>query len=144
MPVPVLERESLLLLSSILKAASWLKIASLLPSKMLTVLRKGNTWSVFPMCSYFCAKFGYCAPRICKAGPGRWPRQPCRFGFFFFPVVLSKADLHQHFLCLLKLKPRQLNTGDLSFICCLIAGSQGLAWALILTFMSQVSLAQEL
>lgn len=63
---------------------------------------------------------------------------------FFFPVVLSKADLHQHFLCLLKLKPRQLNTGDLSFICCLIAGSQGLAWALILTFMSQVSLAQEL
>lgn len=110
---------------------------------MLTVLRKGNTWSVFPMCSYFCAKFGYCAPRICKAGPGRWPRQPCRFGFFF-PVVLSKADLHQHLLCLLKLKPRQLNTGDLSFICCLIAGSQGLAWALILTFMSQVSLAQEL
>lgn len=110
---------------------------------MLTVLRKGNTWSVLPMCSYFCAKFGYCAPHICKAGPGCWPRQPCRFGFFF-SVVLSKADLHQHLLCLHKLKPRQLNTGDLSFICCLIAGSQGLAWALILTFMSQVSLAQEL
>lgn len=67
------------------------------------------------------------------------PDSHAGLGFLFFPV-----DLHQHLLCLLKLKPRQLNTGDLSFICCLIAGSQGLAWALILTFMSQVSLAQEL
>lgn len=63
---------------------------------------------------------------------------------FFSPLVLGKAVLHQHLLCLLKLKPRQLNTRDLSFIRCLIAGSQGLAWALILTFMSQVSLAQVL
>lgn len=109
---------------------------------MLTVLRKGNTLSVFPMCSYFCAKCGYCVPRVCKAGPGCWPRQPYRFGFF--PVVLGKPVLHQHLLCLLKWKPRQLNNSDLSFMCGLMAGSQGLAWALVLTFMSQVSLAKVL
>lgn len=54
--------------------------------------------------------------------------------WIFFPVVLGKAVLRQYCLCLLKLKLGQLNNSDFSFICGLIAGSQGLAWALILTF----------
>jgi hypothetical protein len=45
---------------------------------------------------------------------------------------------------MLKWKLGILNGSDIFFIRALIAGSQGLAWALILTFMSQVSLGKVL
>lgn len=60
--------------------------------------------------------------------PGGWPRQPCRLEFFpcspgqGYPASVSS---------MLKWKLGILNGSDIFFIRALIAGSQGLAWALI-------------
>lgn len=65
---------------------------------MLTVLRKGNTLSVFPMYAIsrlnLAAGFHISAKPILEAGPGS------HAGWNFFPVALDKAILHQCLLCL--------------------------------------------
>lgn len=84
------------------------------------------------------AVFPISAKPVLYAGPGShtgWD--------FFFPCNPGQASPASAFP-MLKLKLEMLNGSDISFIRALIPGSQGLAWAPILTFMSQVSLAKVL
>lgn len=83
------------------------------------------------------AVFPISAKPVLDAGPGS------HTGWDFFscnPGQASPASASP----MLKLKLEMLNGSDISFIRALIPGSQGLAWAPILTFMSQVSLAKML